>query len=212
MEQAVATTAARDVDNVPGKDLEDFVTFFINDQMFGVPVLKVQDILTPDRFAPVPLAPTEVRGSINLRGRIVTVVDVRVCLGLEKRLPDKTAAAVAEGTRRREEVSQPAADGSGTADGNAHPAQEASPDEESPDKASRPAGQGNGAADPAGAPVDTGAAGGAEEDANGSADAVEPPADDEKRPAEGASPPVDEDTSTVGMDGMCVTVEHENEL
>ncbi len=96
MEQAVATTTARDVDIVPGKDLEDFVTFFIDNQMFGIPVLKVQDILTPDRIAPIPLAPPEVRGSINLRGRIVTVIDVRVRLGLENRLPGRTAAA-AEG-------------------------------------------------------------------------------------------------------------------
>ena len=42
----------------------------------------VQDILTPDRIASIPLAPPEVRGSINLRGRIVTVIDVRVRLGL----------------------------------------------------------------------------------------------------------------------------------
>ncbi len=50
--------------------------------MFGIPVLKVQDILTPDNIASIPLAPAEVKGSINLRGRIVTVIDVRVRLGL----------------------------------------------------------------------------------------------------------------------------------
>ena len=198
MQQAVATTAARDVDIVPGKDLEDFVTFFINDQMFGIPVLEVQDILTPDRIAPIPLTPPEVRGSINLRGRIVTVVDVRVRLGLEKRLPEKKAAPAAKESRRPEEVSPPPADGS------AHPAQEESPDEnahpaqeESPDEASRLAAPGNGAADTEGAPVDTDAAGGPAEDAedaDGSADAVERPADDENRSVEGASPPVDEDT------------------
>jgi len=66
----------------PGEDLEDFVTFFVSDQMFGIPVLKVQDILTPDKIASIPLAPPEVKGSINLRGRIVTVIDVRVRLGL----------------------------------------------------------------------------------------------------------------------------------
>ena len=213
MQQAVATTAARDVDIVPGKDLEDFVTFFINDQMFGIPVLKVQDILTPDRIAPIPLAPPEIRGSINLRGRIVTVVDVRVRLGLEKRLPEKKAAPAAKESRRPEGVSPPPADGS------AHPAQEESPDEnahpaqeESPDEASRPAAPGNGAAGPAGAPVDTDAAGGPAEDADGSADAVERPADDENHSVEGASPPVDEDTAAAGVHGMCVTVEHENEL
>lgn len=69
----------------PGEDLEDYVTFYVDDQMFGIPVLRVQDILTPDQIAPIPLAPKEVKGSINLRGRIVTVIDVRVRLGLENK-------------------------------------------------------------------------------------------------------------------------------
>lgn len=67
------------------EDIEDYVTFTVGEQMFGIPVLRVQDILTPDRIAPVPLAPPEVKGSINLRGRIVTVIDVRVRLGLPER-------------------------------------------------------------------------------------------------------------------------------
>lgn len=60
----------------------DYVTFTIADQLFGIPVLKVQDILVPDKIASVPLSPPQVRGSINLRGRIVTVIDVRTRLGL----------------------------------------------------------------------------------------------------------------------------------
>ncbi len=83
MNNALATTDSHDLTAThPGKDLEDFVTFFVADQMFGIPVLKVQDILTPDSIASIPLAPPEVKGSINLRGRIVTVIDVRVRLGL----------------------------------------------------------------------------------------------------------------------------------
>lgn len=66
----------------------DYVTFTVADQLFGIPVLKVQDILTPDKIAPVPLAPPEVRGSINLRGRIVTVIDVRTRLGLSRASAD----------------------------------------------------------------------------------------------------------------------------
>lgn len=85
MEQAVAKRESDEVDVIVGEGLEDFVTFVIKDQMFGIPVLKVQDILTPDRIAAIPLAPPQVKGSINLRGRIVTVIDVRVRLGLEKR-------------------------------------------------------------------------------------------------------------------------------
>jgi purine-binding chemotaxis protein CheW len=65
--------------------ITDYVTFTVADQLFGIPVLKVQDILIPEKIASVPLAPPEVRGSINLRGRIVTVIDVRTRLGLPHR-------------------------------------------------------------------------------------------------------------------------------
>jgi len=75
-------TEPRELATHPGENLEDFVTFYVADQMFGIPVLKVQDILTPDNIASIPLASAEVKGSINLRGRIVTVIDVRICLGL----------------------------------------------------------------------------------------------------------------------------------
>lgn len=89
MPEALETTEpapkSLDLTTKQGKDLEDYVTFRIGDQLFGIPVLRVQDILTPDRIAPVPLAPKEVKGSINLRGRIVTVIDVRVRLGMPPR-------------------------------------------------------------------------------------------------------------------------------
>ena len=94
MKQAVATTGPQHLEATQTKDLEDFVTFFIKDQMFGIPVLKVRDILTVDRIAPIPLAPPEVEGSINLRGRIVTVIDVRQRLGWEKRAPDEQSMGV----------------------------------------------------------------------------------------------------------------------
>ena len=85
MKQAVATTGPQHLEATQTKDLEDFVTFFIKDQMFGIPVLKVQNILTPDKIAPIPLAPPEIEGSINLRGRIVTVINMRERLGLGHR-------------------------------------------------------------------------------------------------------------------------------
>jgi purine-binding chemotaxis protein CheW len=62
--------------------LTAFVTFTAADHYFGIPVNQVQDILTPDTIARVPLGPVEVRGLINLRGRIVTVIDVRTRLSL----------------------------------------------------------------------------------------------------------------------------------
>jgi purine-binding chemotaxis protein CheW len=59
-----------------------FVTFMVGGQTLGIPVTRVQDILTPEAIARVPLGPPEVRGLINLRGRIVTVIDMRMRLGL----------------------------------------------------------------------------------------------------------------------------------
>jgi purine-binding chemotaxis protein CheW len=72
----------------------DYVTMSIGGQLFGIPVLKVQDVLGTQTITRVPLAPVEVAGSLNLRGRIVTAVDVRLRLGLPKRENDKTAMSV----------------------------------------------------------------------------------------------------------------------
>jgi purine-binding chemotaxis protein CheW len=60
----------------------DFVTFMIAGQLFGVPVLEVQDVLRPQAITRIPMAPPEILGSLNLRGRIVTVVNTRHRLGL----------------------------------------------------------------------------------------------------------------------------------
>lgn len=62
-----------------------FVTMTIAGQLFGISVLQVQDVLGPQRLTRVPLAPPEVAGSLNLRGRIVTAIDVRTRLGLPPR-------------------------------------------------------------------------------------------------------------------------------
>lgn len=62
-----------------------FVTMTVAGQLFGIPVLKVQDVLGEQTIAHVPLAPPEVLGSLNLRGRIVTAIDARTRLGLPPR-------------------------------------------------------------------------------------------------------------------------------
>ncbi|MDH3475263.1 MAG: chemotaxis protein CheW [Rhodospirillales bacterium] len=63
----------------------DFVTFTIADQLFGIRVLQVQDVLASHRINPIPLVPDEIAGSLNLRGRIVTVINMRRRLGLAPR-------------------------------------------------------------------------------------------------------------------------------
>jgi purine-binding chemotaxis protein CheW len=73
---------------------QDFVTMTIADQMFGIPVLQVQDVLGHQRITRIPLAPPEVAGSLNLRGRIVTAIDVRLRLGLSSRPKDKPQMSI----------------------------------------------------------------------------------------------------------------------
>ncbi|MDF1793697.1 MAG: chemotaxis protein CheW [Thalassobaculaceae bacterium] len=60
-----------------------FVSITVGGQMFGIPVMQVHDVLGPQSITRIPLAPPEIAGSLNLRGRIVTAVHVRRRLGLE---------------------------------------------------------------------------------------------------------------------------------
>lgn len=59
-----------------------FCTFYLGDQYFGLDVLKVQEIVRQQAMTRVPLAHPMVRGLINLRGQIVTAIDLRQRLGL----------------------------------------------------------------------------------------------------------------------------------
>lgn len=60
---------------------QQYVTLTIAGQLFGIPVLDVHDVLKDQRINFIPLAPNEVAGSLNLRGRIVTAIDMRRRLG-----------------------------------------------------------------------------------------------------------------------------------
>ena len=59
-------------------------TFRLGGRLYGVAVDRVQEVLRSAAVTPVPLAPPAVRGLINLRGEIVTVVDLRRPLGMEE--------------------------------------------------------------------------------------------------------------------------------
>ncbi len=78
-------------------DIEQFVSINIGEQTFGIPVMLVHDVLGPQRITPIPLAPSEVAGSLNLRGRIVTAIHVRRRLGLDPLPPkEQTMSIVVE--------------------------------------------------------------------------------------------------------------------
>jgi purine-binding chemotaxis protein CheW len=72
----------------------EYVTATIGDQLFGLPIARVQDVFAPERLAPVPLAPPDVAGVLNLRGRIVTAIDMRHRLGLPPHEGNETRMAI----------------------------------------------------------------------------------------------------------------------
>ncbi len=66
-------------------EFTDFVTLTIAGQLFGLPIARVQDVFKPARITRVPLAGAEFAGVLNLRGRIVTAIDMRSRLDLQRR-------------------------------------------------------------------------------------------------------------------------------
>jgi purine-binding chemotaxis protein CheW len=60
----------------------EYVTVMIGSQLLGLPIGRVQDVFVLNQMTRVPLAPDDIAGVINLRGRIVTTVDLRRRLGV----------------------------------------------------------------------------------------------------------------------------------
>ena len=67
------------------KNSADYITLIVDNQMFGIPVLEIRDILRTTKMTNIPLSPPEVEGSLNLRGHIVTAINVRRRLGLPEK-------------------------------------------------------------------------------------------------------------------------------
>ena len=72
----------------------EYVTAVIGGQLFGLPISRVQDVFMPERLTRVPLSSSEIAGVLNLRGRIVTTIDMRRRLGLPPRDDNKPSMAV----------------------------------------------------------------------------------------------------------------------
>src|SRR5271170_972754 len=63
---------------------QKYATFYLNDICFGVPIEKVQEVLEFQDITPVPLSPAVLPGIINLRGQILTTIDLKTRLELEE--------------------------------------------------------------------------------------------------------------------------------
>ncbi len=76
------------------QELIEYVTVRIGGQLFGVNVGEIREVFSPQAITPVPRAPDGIAGLLNLRGRIVTMIDSRACLGLSARGEDEPAMAL----------------------------------------------------------------------------------------------------------------------
>jgi purine-binding chemotaxis protein CheW len=65
-----------------GDDERDYVSVLVGGQLFGLPIDRVRDVFKVQTMTSVPLAPPEIAGLINLRGRIATAIDLRRRLGM----------------------------------------------------------------------------------------------------------------------------------
>jgi purine-binding chemotaxis protein CheW len=77
-----------------------YATFVVQDRFLGVPVDRVQEVLRAQPTTPVPLAHAHIEGLLNLRGSIVTAVDLRARLGLPAREAEAPSANVVVTTDR----------------------------------------------------------------------------------------------------------------
>lgn len=80
--------------NVVATGSQDFVTVMLEGQILGIPVLAVHDVLNAQQITQIPLAEDWIAGVLNLRGRIVTAIDLRRRLGLPPREAGKTSMSV----------------------------------------------------------------------------------------------------------------------
>lgn len=76
------------------ENVVEYVTATVGGQLFGLPISRVQDVFAPDRLTRVPLAPPEIAGLLNLRGRIVTAIDLRLRFGLDALAGDAPRMAI----------------------------------------------------------------------------------------------------------------------
>ena len=87
---SVAVSAAPAADSITGK----YLTFRLGEEEYGIGVVRVREIMGMQHITPVPQTPSHVRGVINLRGKVIPVIDMRGKLGFPHREDDKKTCIV----------------------------------------------------------------------------------------------------------------------
>lgn len=73
---------------------QQFLTFQLSEQEFGIEILSVQEIRNFTTVTPIPNSPADVRGVINLRGAVIPIVDLKTALGINSSASDKFSVII----------------------------------------------------------------------------------------------------------------------
>lgn len=73
---------------------QKFLMFFLNKEYYGIPILKVNEIIGVMDITPIPRTPDYLRGIINLRGKIIPVMDLRIKFGMSERAYDEQTCII----------------------------------------------------------------------------------------------------------------------
>ncbi|HEY0968055.1 MAG TPA: chemotaxis protein CheW [Opitutaceae bacterium] len=88
----MSTTTALEPSALAGR----YLTMVIGGEAYGIAVIKVREIIRLQKITPVPQMPACVKGVINLRGRVIPVIDLRIKFGLEAKLEERTCIVVVQ--------------------------------------------------------------------------------------------------------------------
>ncbi|HEY0967472.1 MAG TPA: chemotaxis protein CheW [Opitutaceae bacterium] len=89
---ATAAPTASSSSAIAGK----YLTVVLENEAYGIAVLKVREIIRLQKITPVPQMPSFVKGVINLRGRVIPVVDLRAKFGLKAEVAERTCIVVVQ--------------------------------------------------------------------------------------------------------------------
>lgn len=80
------------------KTANKYLTVTLDNESYGMAVLKVREIIRLQKITPVPQMPAFVKGVINLRGRVIPIVDLRLKFGLKAEIAERTCIVVVQVT------------------------------------------------------------------------------------------------------------------
>ncbi len=90
------STNALSTTTTVSKTANKYLTVTLDNESYGMAVLKVREIIRLQKITPVPQMPDYVKGVINLRGRVIPIVDLRLKFGLKAEIAERTCIVVVQ--------------------------------------------------------------------------------------------------------------------